>query len=353
MSRPEGGPPRAYRMRKRGEAVNRTRQRITDAAVRLHTSIGPSRASMSAVADKAGVTRVTLYRHFPSMDELFTACMTDWRALHPPPDVERWRAIPGLRAAAADGARRALPLVRPKQHGPVSDLPRCRPYPGIEPARATSHERAPGRCDPRGLRGHWSSGEAPPRRDRPRRSLLDVALVGQGPGTLDARGSRVVGGLRPGGEALGARLVAPDLAQLRRSSAARGGAAQAGESVHRALTQSHARELRRRASCLGEARAERIHLGMGLGQASLDLAAVPGQEHHLHDGGGQQGDGRESCECLSRCFHDRLPGTTVRDGRGAPRWTATIGPGVKTHHPRAVGQVVASSWRMPQSHDCL
>jgi AcrR family transcriptional regulator len=83
-------------MRKRGEAVDRTRQRITDAAVRLHTSIGPSEASMSAVADEAGVTRVTLYRHFASMDELFTACITHWRALHPPPDVERWRAIPSF-----------------------------------------------------------------------------------------------------------------------------------------------------------------------------------------------------------------------------------------------------------------
>jgi len=81
-------------MRKRGEAVDRTRQRITDAAVQLHTSIGPAEASMSAVADRAGVTRVTLYRHFPSMDDLFTACMAHWRALHPPPNVERWRTIP-------------------------------------------------------------------------------------------------------------------------------------------------------------------------------------------------------------------------------------------------------------------
>jgi AcrR family transcriptional regulator len=96
LSRPAGEAPRAYRMRKRGEAMDRTRQRITDAAVQLHTSVGPSLASMSAVADKAGVTRVTLYRHFRSMDDLFTACMTHWRALHPPPDVERWRAIPGF-----------------------------------------------------------------------------------------------------------------------------------------------------------------------------------------------------------------------------------------------------------------
>jgi len=93
-------------MQKRGEAVDRTRQRITDAAVRLHTSIGPSEASMSAVADEAGVTRVTLYRHFSSMDDLFRACMTHWRSLHPLPDPNRWRSIPSferrLRAALAE-----------------------------------------------------------------------------------------------------------------------------------------------------------------------------------------------------------------------------------------------------------
>ena len=93
-------------MRKRGEAVDRTRRRITDAAVLLHTSIGPSEASMSAVAEQAGVTRVTLYRHFSSMDELFHACMTHWRSLHPLPDPNRWRSIPSferrLRAALAE-----------------------------------------------------------------------------------------------------------------------------------------------------------------------------------------------------------------------------------------------------------
>jgi AcrR family transcriptional regulator len=86
--------------------MDATRRRITEAAVRLHTSIGPSEASMSAVAEGAGVTRVTLYRHFPSMDELFTACMTHWRGLHPPPDVDRWRTIRGferrLRTALAE-----------------------------------------------------------------------------------------------------------------------------------------------------------------------------------------------------------------------------------------------------------
>jgi AcrR family transcriptional regulator len=86
-------PRRVYRLQRRGEQVDRTRKRITDAAVRLHTTVGPSETSMSAVADAAGVTRLTLYRHFPSKDELFQACMTHWRSLHPPPDADRWRAI--------------------------------------------------------------------------------------------------------------------------------------------------------------------------------------------------------------------------------------------------------------------
>jgi len=87
---------------------------------------------MSAVADEAGVTRVTLYRHFASMDELFTACMTHWRALHPPPDVERWRAIPGferrLRTALdelygwyARNGNDLYPIYRDAAHTPESN----------------------------------------------------------------------------------------------------------------------------------------------------------------------------------------------------------------------------------------
>ena len=87
---------------------------------------------MRAVADKAGVTRVTLYRHFASMDELFTACMTDWRALHPPPDLERWRAIPGferrLRTALdelygwyARNSKDLYPIYRDAAHTPESN----------------------------------------------------------------------------------------------------------------------------------------------------------------------------------------------------------------------------------------
>jgi AcrR family transcriptional regulator len=76
-------------MRQRAVSVDVTRRRITEAAVRLHTSVGPSATSFAAVADEAGVTRLTLYRHFSSKEELFAACMTHWRAAHPAPDAER------------------------------------------------------------------------------------------------------------------------------------------------------------------------------------------------------------------------------------------------------------------------
>ena len=87
-------------MRRRAETVDLTRRRITDAAIRLHTTVGPSATSMSAVAEAAGVTRLTLYRHFPSKDALFGACMGHWRSLHPPPDPEAWRDISSFRARA-------------------------------------------------------------------------------------------------------------------------------------------------------------------------------------------------------------------------------------------------------------
>jgi AcrR family transcriptional regulator len=83
-------------MQRRASQVEDTRRRITEAAVRLHTSVGPSETSFAAVAEAAGVTRLTLYRHFADRDELFAACMSHWRAEHPPPDVDAWRAVRGF-----------------------------------------------------------------------------------------------------------------------------------------------------------------------------------------------------------------------------------------------------------------
>lgn len=89
---------RRYTLRRRAEGVDETRRRITEAAVALHGSVGPARTTISAVADRAGVQRLTVYRHFPDETALFRACSSHWIAANPPPDLSRWRAITDPRA---------------------------------------------------------------------------------------------------------------------------------------------------------------------------------------------------------------------------------------------------------------
>jgi AcrR family transcriptional regulator len=84
---------RPYRMKRRAELEEATRLRITESAVELHEQVGPARASVSAIADRAGVRRSTVYRHFPDEEALFAACTSHWAAAHVPPDLQAWAAI--------------------------------------------------------------------------------------------------------------------------------------------------------------------------------------------------------------------------------------------------------------------
>ena len=86
--------PRAYRKSKRAATAAETRQRIVDAAVGLHMSIGPARTTVSAIAERAGVQRLTVYRHFPDQTSLFRACVAHGWAVHPPPDHRVWAREP-------------------------------------------------------------------------------------------------------------------------------------------------------------------------------------------------------------------------------------------------------------------
>jgi AcrR family transcriptional regulator len=86
-------PKRKYELKKRAQEMARTHARITEAAIELHGTLGPSRTTMSAVAELAGVERRTLYRHFPTEADLFAACSTHYFAANPWPDLDAWRAI--------------------------------------------------------------------------------------------------------------------------------------------------------------------------------------------------------------------------------------------------------------------
>lgn len=84
---------RKYELKKRAEEMAATRTRITEAAVELHGTVGPSRTTVSAVAEKAGVQRHTVYRHFPTEADLFVACSAHFGALHPEPNPESWKGL--------------------------------------------------------------------------------------------------------------------------------------------------------------------------------------------------------------------------------------------------------------------
>ena len=75
---------------KRADDEQRTRARIVDAAELLHGTVGPANASISAIAGTAGVTRATVYRHFPDDEALFLACSGQWLARQLLPDPDAW-----------------------------------------------------------------------------------------------------------------------------------------------------------------------------------------------------------------------------------------------------------------------
>ena len=89
----ERPPKRKYELKKRADEMAETHLRITEAAIDLHGTVGPSRTTMSAVAGRAGVERRTLYRHFPTEADLFAACSTHYFTANPWPDLGSWRAI--------------------------------------------------------------------------------------------------------------------------------------------------------------------------------------------------------------------------------------------------------------------
>ena len=85
---------RGYRMTRRAELEAATRRRITESTVALHEEVGPARTTISAIAERAGVRRSTVYRHFPTEEDLFAACSSHWRAENPAPEPRAWAAVP-------------------------------------------------------------------------------------------------------------------------------------------------------------------------------------------------------------------------------------------------------------------
>ena len=84
---------RKYTKTLRARQQENTRERIVEATVELHEELGPANTSIKAIAERAGVQRLTVYRYFPDDLALFEACTGHWFSLHPPPDVADWKKI--------------------------------------------------------------------------------------------------------------------------------------------------------------------------------------------------------------------------------------------------------------------
>lgn len=84
---------RNYTLKRRAESQAETRQRIVDAAIELHSTLGPAHTTISMIAERAGVQRHTLYAHFPDERAMLMACSAHSLELDPMPDAASWRGI--------------------------------------------------------------------------------------------------------------------------------------------------------------------------------------------------------------------------------------------------------------------
>jgi AcrR family transcriptional regulator len=84
---------RTYTLKKRAEQQAETRQRIVEAAVDLHSTVGPAATTLSMIAERAGVQRHTLYAHFPDERGLYMACSGLVHERDPLPEAATWRGI--------------------------------------------------------------------------------------------------------------------------------------------------------------------------------------------------------------------------------------------------------------------
>ena len=94
---------RTYTLKRRAEQQAETRRRIVEAAVDLHSNVGPAATTFSMVAERAGVQRHTFYAHFPDERSLLQACSGLSLERDPLPEAAPWRSIADRRERLRTG----------------------------------------------------------------------------------------------------------------------------------------------------------------------------------------------------------------------------------------------------------
>jgi len=127
---------RSYKLRRRAESQGRTRQKIVEAAIDLHQAKGLAATTMSDIAARAKVGKVTVYRHFPDEAALVGACSGQYFERHPLPDPDDWRAIKDAAARLRRGLRDAYRYHRETEPMMTRIMAEARGLPVMEPYHA-------------------------------------------------------------------------------------------------------------------------------------------------------------------------------------------------------------------------
>ena len=178
---------RKYEQKERARRQAHTRQRIVEAAVGLHTSVGPAQTTISGIAKRAGVERHTVYAHFPDDRTLFRACSEHWAARHPLPDIEALAEIDD----PVRRLRRALGEMYAWYESVEADLALFLRDASVVPANAdVLGEMTAGFATWRGRRTGLAAAQERQSGDRARARVRDVALARPQAGPHADAGSR-------------------------------------------------------------------------------------------------------------------------------------------------------------------
>ena len=125
---------RRYTLKRRAERQDETRQRIVEAAVALHQSVGMARTTVTDIAERAGVGRLSVYRHFPDELTLGWACSGLYWERNPLPDPTPWRMIEDSHERLRTGLRESYAYHRQTEEmmtrafADAADSPIMTPY---------------------------------------------------------------------------------------------------------------------------------------------------------------------------------------------------------------------------------
>ena len=124
---------RSYQLKRRAARQAQTRQRIIEAAIELHQTIGPAATTVSEIAERAEVGRVTVYRHFPDEPSLARACSGQYFERHPFPDPDRWHVVTDPVERLRTGLREAFAYHRATEAMISHVLADARDHPVVTP----------------------------------------------------------------------------------------------------------------------------------------------------------------------------------------------------------------------------